>query len=209
MTQARTPPYAIHTDRLLIRCPEPGDAPLLRDAVDVSLDALRQWMPWGHEEPRAVHETMQQLREVRGRFDLDQDHRYAIFDSGGSVLLGNTGLHARVGPRALEIGYWIRSDRAREGLATEAAAALTRVAFDICGIDRVEIHVEPANEASLGVPRKLGFVQEATLRSRLAVRAGEPPGDIVVFSMFADGYPDSPAASAPITAYDAAGMRIG
>lgn len=208
MTPARTPPYAIHTSRLLVRCHEPGDAPLLREAVDVSLDALRQWTRWGQEEPRQLHETVQQLREVRGRFDLDQDHRYAILDSGGSVLLGNTGLHPQVGPRALAIGYWIRSNRAREGLATEAVAALTRVAFEICGIDRVEIHVEPANEASLGVPRKLGFVREATLRSRLAVRAGEPPGDIVVFSMFADTYPDSPAASARFTAYDAAGARI-
>ncbi len=54
MTQARTPPYAIHTERLRIRCPEPRDAPLLREAVDVSLDALRQWLPWGREEPRPV-----------------------------------------------------------------------------------------------------------------------------------------------------------
>src|SRR5207248_18722 len=79
-------------------------------------------------------------------------------------LLGGGGLHPRTGPGGMDIGYWVRASSARQGIAAEAAAALTRVGIEICKADRIEIHVDPGNEASLGVPRKLGFTEEATLR---------------------------------------------
>ena len=39
---------------------------------------------------------------------------------------------------------------------TESTAALTRVALELCDADRVEIRVDPANIASLGVPGSSG-----------------------------------------------------
>ena len=46
-------------------------------------------------------------------------------------MLGGMGLHTRVGPRAREIGYWIRKDAEGRGYVTEAVAALTRVGFEV------------------------------------------------------------------------------
>jgi len=40
------PAYRIVTDRLVIRCYHPIDAPLLRDAVEASVEHLRPWMSW-------------------------------------------------------------------------------------------------------------------------------------------------------------------
>ena len=82
------------------------------------------------------------------------------------------------------------------------SAALTRVAFELCGVDRVEIRIDPANAASLRVPAKLGYVEEATLRRRL-------PGqrDVVVFTLFRDAVPAAITAAA-VEAYDAAGSRV-
>ena len=48
------PPYRIVTERLVVRCWEPRDAPLLKEAVDSSLDDLRPWMPWAYDEPQTV-----------------------------------------------------------------------------------------------------------------------------------------------------------
>ena len=80
-------------------------------------------------------------------------------------------------------------------MATEAAAALTRVGFERCGIDFLKIRIDPENAASLGVPAKLGYVREATLRARLPPnRPGEERRDAVVFSLVADEYPGSAAA---------------
>ena len=39
-----TPPYRIVTERLVVRCYDPRDASLVKDAVDSSLDELRAWM---------------------------------------------------------------------------------------------------------------------------------------------------------------------
>jgi len=45
-------PYRIETERLVIRCYEPRDAPLLKEAIDSSLEHLQPWMPWALDEPQ-------------------------------------------------------------------------------------------------------------------------------------------------------------
>jgi RimJ/RimL family protein N-acetyltransferase len=204
----RTPPYRIVTNRLVLRCYDPADAPLVKDAVDSSLEHLSPWMPWA-QAPTSLDETIALLRSFRAQFDLDQNWIYGIFSSDGSEVLGGTGLHARVAAGGLEIGYWIRASRTGAGLATEAAAVLTRVAIELCRVDRVEIHVEPDNAASLAVPRKLGFLQEATLRRRLPpMDPADPARDEVVFSLLAEELASSLAAGAAFEAFDSAGRRI-
>ena len=202
------PPYAIRAERLTLRCWEPRDAPLLKDALDTSLEHLRPWMPWAADEPRPLDDKVELLRTFRGRFDLGEDFVYGIFEPDESEVIGGSGLHTRVGPGALEIGYWIRASRVGSGLAREAAAALTVVAFRVCGVDRVEILVDPENAPSLRIPRALGFTEEATLRRRLPAKEGEPPRDAVVFTLFADAFPAAAAASTTLEAYDALGRRL-
>lgn len=201
------PPYAIRTERLLLRCWDPADAAGLKDAVDSSLDHLRPWMPWAWDEPQPVEAKVALLRTFRGRFDLGQDFVYGVFARDDEEVVGGTGLHPRVGPGALEIGYWIRSSRIGRGYATELSAALTRVAFEVCGVDRVEIRVDPANAASLAVPRRLGYPQEARLARRLPARDGALR-DAVVFTLFRTAYEGTPSAAAGLEAFDAAGVRV-
>jgi RimJ/RimL family protein N-acetyltransferase len=206
---ARTePPYRITTDRLVLRCWDPRDAPLVREAVAASVEHLRPWMPWARDAPRPLPEVVELLRRFRGQFDLGQDYVYGIFSRDESEVVGGSGLHTRVDDDAFEIGYWIRASRARQGLATEAAAALARVGFAVCGVDRIEIHADPSNAASLGVARKLGFAEEATLRRRLPSGDGAGPRDEVVFSLFRDEYERTPVAAARLDAYDSAGTPV-
>jgi RimJ/RimL family protein N-acetyltransferase len=204
----RPPPYVIRTERLTLRCWEPRDAPLLKDALDTSLDHLRPWMPWAADEPKPLEEKAELLRVFRGRFDLGEDFVYGIFARDEREVIGGSGLHTRIGPDALEIGYWIRASRIARGYARESTAALTKVAFRVCRVDRVEIHVDPANEASLRIPRALGFTQEATLRRRLPAAEGQPARDAVVFTLFADELDGSPVAVTPIEAYDVLGRSL-
>jgi len=187
-----------------VRCWEPTDAAAMKEAVDSSVDYLRPWMPWAHDEPQTLAEKVELLRNFRGRFDTDQDYVYAIFSRDESEVVGGTGLHRRRGDDAFEIGYWIRASRAGEGLATESSAALTRVAIELCGVDRVEIRVDPPNDRSRRIPAKLGYTEEATLRRRLE------PGlrDVVIYSIFADTFPGSPPSAAQLEAYDARGERV-
>lgn len=180
-----TPAYRILTPRLELRCWEPSDAPRLKAMIDDNLEHLRPWMPWIHHEPTTLEEKVALLRKFRARFDLDEDFTYAMFARADGCLVGGCGLHPRQGPGALEIGYWVARDRVGRGLATEAAAALTRVAFEVHQVDRVEIRVEPTNVASSTIPRKLGYCLEALLRRRLEARPEGEPRDCEVYTLFA------------------------
>jgi RimJ/RimL family protein N-acetyltransferase len=106
------------------------------------------------------------------------------------------------------IGYWIHVDHIGLGYATETSAALTKVAFTIEGMDRVEIHCDPANLASAAVPRKLGFTHEATLRRR-SRWSDEQFTDSMIWTLFAADFATSPASQIEIQAFDAAGREIG
>jgi RimJ/RimL family protein N-acetyltransferase len=192
-----------------VRCWEPADAPLLKEAVDSSLEHLRPWMPWAREEPQTLLQKVQLLRVFRGQFDRGENFVYGLFSADESEVVGGSGLHPRAGDDiSLEIGYWIRASAIGQGYATEATAALARVGLELCGADRIDIRVDPANERSAAVPRRLGFVEEARLRRRLISAPGEEPRDAILFALFRDGLAGSPVASAQLEAFDAAGTRV-
>src|SRR5690606_13726610 len=132
---------------------------------------------------------------------------YGIFNPEETRLLGGTGLHTRIGEGGREIGYWIHSDFINQGLATEVSAALTRVAFEIDKVQRVEIHCDPNNLRSAAVPRKLGYTHDGTLRQRLPNRDGSFR-DVMIWSLLLAEYANSPAASSPIQAFDSAGRSL-
>jgi RimJ/RimL family protein N-acetyltransferase len=201
--QLADPPSRVLTERLLLRPYDPDDAAPLKEAVDTSLEHLRAFMDWAWAAPEPVGVIRKRLRSFRDAFRHGDDWIYGAFEADGSGLVGGAGLHRRVGPEALEIGYWVRASRVRQGLATEAAAALTRIAFECCGAVRVEIHVDPDNTASLAVAERLGYVREATLRKRLPpIKPGEPRRDEVVFSLLDEEYAGSPAAEFEVSLLD-------
>ena len=199
------PAYRIVTPQLVIRCYNPTDAPMLAKSVNESLQHLLPWMSWAAAEPEPLDAKVERLRGMRSDFDLGQQFVYGIFNPLQDRLLGSSGLHTRIGSSALEIGYWIHKDYINHGYATETSAALTRVAFEIHKVERVEIHCSVENTRSAAVPRKLGFTHEATLRNR-SFAYGQP-SDQMIWSLFADEYPNSPSAQLEIAAYDAAERR--
>jgi len=205
-TQNRTA-YRVQTDRLVLRCWSPEDAPALRAALDACDSYLRPMIPFMKDEPRSLQQTAQWLRGHRAAFDLGQMYRYAVFDAAEQNLLGENMLLARVGPGGLEIGYWTHKDAIGKGFATEATSAMIRVAFEIEKMKRVEIMCTPENHASASIPARLGFTHEATLKKRALDSEGGIQ-DLMVWSLFAADYPSSPAAGTTFHAFDCMGEAI-
>jgi RimJ/RimL family protein N-acetyltransferase len=201
------PAYRIVTERLILRCFEPRDAESLKSAVDSSLDQLVPWLPWAREEPQPLEAKVELVRQFRGKFDLGKDFVYGIFDREESAVIGGTGMHARVGHAAREIGYWIASEHTGQGFATEAAAALTRVGFEVEKLERMEIHCDPLNLRSAAVPRKLGYTHDGTLRARLLQSNGSL-GERMIWSMLAAEHEASACARFACEAFDAIGRPI-
>jgi RimJ/RimL family protein N-acetyltransferase len=80
-----------------------------------------------------------------------------ILDPAETEVLGGTGLHRRQGPGTIEIGYWVRPDRAGRGLITRVAAALTEAGLALEDVDEVRIRCDVANVRSSAIPRRLGY----------------------------------------------------
>ena len=181
-------PYRIVTDRLVIRCYDPRDAPLLKEATDASLDHLRPWMPWAHDEPQTLEQMVALIRRFRGRFDLGEDFVYGIFERDESRLLGGTGLH-RINwdLRTFEIGYWLRRSAEGQGYVREAVQLLTRLAFEKPAANRVEIMMDTRNVRSRNVPERLGYVLEGTLRNKMPDVVGRPR-DVHIFALTPEDY---------------------
>jgi RimJ/RimL family protein N-acetyltransferase len=191
----------------VLRCWEPGDAPQLKEAVDASLDHLLPWMPWAVNEPQSLEEKVDLLRSFRGNYDLNRDRVLAIFDKDETIALGGTGMHPRRGPQEIEVGYWVRADRLRQGIATEAVRAIIRVAFEFEQYRRIEIRTDTRNAASRAIPEKLGFVHEATLRERL-VGESDSRTDCDLFSLFRSDYDASRFGDLDVAVFDAVGQPI-
>jgi RimJ/RimL family protein N-acetyltransferase len=60
------------------------------------------------------------------------------------------------------------------------------IAFEILGLERVEIRCAKGNDASVRIPEKLGFTEEATLRH--AQHIGRGFADLRLFSLLSDEY---------------------
>ena len=190
--------HRIETERLVIRCWDPADAPLAKEAIDSSLDHLREWMPWAAAEPTTLLEKRALLESFARMFARGEDAVYGIFDRGERRVVGGTGLHPRLTGDAREIGYWIRADAIGRGLATESTAALTRVGFELDGLEWMEIHCDPGNVRSAAIPRKLGYAQ-----------ADERDGQgHIVFRLDRPDYAGSPSANVGVRAFDGDGASL-
>jgi len=71
------PAYRIVTDRLVVRCWNPEDAPLLKAAIDASLDHLRPFMAWALNEPEDVEKKIERIRAQRAKFDRGGGFRFS------------------------------------------------------------------------------------------------------------------------------------
>ena len=163
--------YRIETERLLMRCWSPADAVELRTALDESDRHLRPWIPFMKDEPRSLRETVHWLRKIRASFDRDENYQYATYRRDTGAFVGDVMLMRRAGKGALEIGYWITLSQGGQGFATEGTAAAIRVAFELDGVDRVELHCSPNNAAT-------GYIEGR--RMWLQVEAYDALGDRIL-----------------------------
>lgn len=86
--------------------------------------------------------------------------RIMVLRGDGRTVVGNAGFHMAPDARGcVEIGYSVEPRHRRRGYAQEAVEALLSWAEREHGIRRFVASVSPRNEASLGLVRKLGFLE--------------------------------------------------
>lgn len=134
-----------------------ADASALQHALKASEAHLRAWTPWVIDGRVPGQSLPARLTAHASAFSDGTEWVYGLFAPDDATVLGGVGLYPRVGPGALELGYWLAAYATGRGLATAAASALTTLALDEPSVERVEIRCDPRNVASARVPARLGF----------------------------------------------------
>jgi RimJ/RimL family protein N-acetyltransferase len=199
--------YHIETNRLVIRCYRPADATKLHSAITESLENLKAWMPWAQGEPTSLEAKEKLLKTFEEDFESEKDFAFGIFTKNEDRVLGGTGLHTRLGENEREIGYWIHSDFLNQGLATEAAGALTKVGFEYEKLERIAIYCDPLNVRSRKVPKKLGYALVKVIENDSSPATGTTR-DTMIWEMDREAYPDSPSSKFELTVFDKLGAEI-
>jgi len=198
-------PWRVESERLLLRPWRAGEGVQLGAAIEANLDHLRTHLSWAMSEPAALAEREARIVRNLAAFEAGERFAFGIFLGGGEQVLGGIGLEpvepdsrGRIAPgEVLEIGYWLAADATGEGFATEAASALTRVAIELCHVERVEIHCDPRNVRSADVARRLGYRHVETLPREQLDPRGEPR-DTMIWVLTRRAYPSSGVASQPL-----------
>ncbi len=153
-----------NTPRLQLRPLVLQEARELLTVVAVSRPELGQFMSW----PRELFDLDQARRFVKLGRDgwlAARTVRLGIFERPSGALVGSAEIDGVDLRRSqAELGYWVRSDRASRGYATEAARAMLRYGFATLRLHKIRADVAVGNHPSARVLEKLGFVREGTLR---------------------------------------------
>ena len=80
-----------------------------------------------------------------------------------------------------EIGYVVAPEERGRGVARRALSLITGWALGDLGLERVELHIDPENAASIRVAERCGYVREGVLRS-LHFKEGLR-GDTAIYSL--------------------------
>lgn len=164
------PAITRRTPRLALRPFQRRDADILVEAVRASLPELSRWLPWPHAR-YGRSDALRFIRDSSAAWEDGRAHDMAVRSHHDLTHhLGNISVWPTSRrEQSAEVGYWVRTDVTRQGIATEAAARVLQVAFDELGMHRVILRVAVGNRASERVAEKLGFVHEGVLRKEVLV----------------------------------------
>lgn len=177
-------PDDLETDRLLLRCPSPGDGAELFQAVLESVDSLRQWpayLPWARREP-SVAASEAYCRESYVKFVSRLALPMLIFHKGSGSLIGAIGLqNIDWDVPKFGLGFWCRSSQQGNGYVSEAVIGLSDWAFRVLGARRVQALIDEHNQRGRKVLLRTGFTMEGILRND-RVNPGGRLSNTVVYS---------------------------
>jgi RimJ/RimL family protein N-acetyltransferase len=171
------PPDPPLTDGLVtLRGWRDADVPALTALMDDPEIARWTRAPAPYEERHAIEWMATHSTLMRRRSELP----LAITAAEGGELLGSIALRFPEDGRG-EFGYLLGAAARGRSVATRALRLYASWAFDALGIERLEVLVQPDNEASLALAERVGFRREGVLRSYTAIRGQR--ADMVVLGM--------------------------
>jgi ribosomal-protein-serine acetyltransferase len=179
--------FIFFTDNVVtVRPFQAEDAPEVHAAISESQNEVPKWLT--DLKGLTLANVQEYIAAQPQMWNEDQAYNFVILESGSNKIVGGCGLtQINKRHRYCNLYYWVRTSATGQGFATRAVVLMARFAFESLGMQRMEIVIEPENQASLRVAEKAGAISEGYLRSRLFMR-GESR-DAVMFSLVPEDLP--------------------
>lgn len=147
----------LSTERLVLRPVALRDAPAMFEYL--SDIAVAKWVVNGVPQTN----VSEAVASINNYFLKDPVGKWAITRPKEDILMGTIDLRVDAHNRTAEVGYVLNPKYQHQGYVTEAVYELVRLSFEELQLGRVWIGHAVGNDASAGVPRRLGFKQEGVL----------------------------------------------
>jgi ribosomal-protein-alanine N-acetyltransferase len=151
----------LETERLVLRRLRPSDA----ESVFAILSDQELARFYDDEAFTEISQARDQIEAWDRGFDAWRSIRWGIVQRGAEEIIGTCGYYGfhRWHGRA-SIGYELARPYWRQGIMTEALAAIIGFGFRDIGLNRIQAVLMPGNVASERLLEKLGFQREGVLR---------------------------------------------
>jgi RimJ/RimL family protein N-acetyltransferase len=109
---------------------------------------------------------------------------FAVTDAESGEVVGSIGVRIEEPDQAVaEVGYWVKSEARRRGVATRALRLATRWLIEDVGLARVQLRADVLNVPSQRVAENAGFTREGVLRSSRYNARQQRRVDFVMYSL--------------------------
>lgn len=137
------------------------DALMLRFVQDSDIDEVARMWEWqtGPISPEKAREAIGWMRDNHQKNSQRHIHHlcFAVFEKGGSRIIGWCGLDGLVAPGLVALFYSIHTDYQNRGYATACAAKLFEYAFERLRLRAIHSGCDKDNIASFRVMQKAGM----------------------------------------------------
>ncbi|WP_054024061.1 GNAT family N-acetyltransferase [Bacillus sp. FJAT-28004] len=175
--------FVFHTERLILRQLEPGDAEaleLLINDYDIASTTLN--IPYPYPEGGAEAFIIRKA-EAAKRGD---DYSFAIINKENNVFMGCIGILINNNHKRAELGYWIGKRYWNQGYVTEGVKRITQFGFEELALNKIHAAAMTKNPASSNVMKKVGMQYEGTFRQHFL--KWDAYEDIAYYSLLRDDY---------------------
>ncbi len=147
----------METDRLILRGLQPGDEKHIFEIRNSDYV-----MKYNAMKPSTMEELQEEIKK-----EMESEDTYCMVlketnEFIGMIFLSQDSLRYRV--NALCLSYYLGEQYASKGYMTEALREIIRYVFEDRGVDVLSVRAFKANEASIRLIEKLGFVYEGCIR---------------------------------------------
>ena len=142
-------------DDVSLMLADPTDLAAYFGLIKSNHDHIGRFMDWV-DNHQTIDNTRDYMLYARKQFGQGKEVVTKIYYQGEMVGSAGIIIHDKT-LRQGEVGYWLDKQAVGKGIATRAARALTDYGFQILGLHKIIIRALPHNEASLAIPKRLGY----------------------------------------------------